>query len=98
MGDALIAPSVTRRLIEEFARRAHPIIQPREINGVTERELEVLTLVGRGLTNHEIAAQLHISIATAKAHIAHLLDKLEARDRVQLVITAYEAGLVTSPR
>jgi DNA-binding NarL/FixJ family response regulator len=96
-GDALIAPSVTRRLIEEFANRPHPIIQPCQLNGVSERELEVLVLVGRGMSNHEIAAHLHISIATAKAHIAHLLAKLDARDRVQLVITAYEAGLMTRP-
>jgi DNA-binding NarL/FixJ family response regulator len=96
-GDALIAPSVTRRLIEEFANRPHPVIQPCQLNGVSERELEVLVLVGRGMSNHEIAAHLHISIATAKAHIAHLLAKLDARDRVQLVITAYEAGLMTRP-
>jgi DNA-binding NarL/FixJ family response regulator len=96
-GDALIAPSVTRRLIEEFANRPRPIIQPCQLNGVSERELEVLALVGRGMSNHEIAAHLHISIATAKAHIAHLLAKLDARDRVQLVITAYEAGLMTRP-
>jgi len=97
-GDALIAPSVTRRLIEEFAGRPDPAPRAREISGVTEREREVLTLVGRGLSNGEIAAQLYISTATAKAHVAHLFTKLDARDRVQLVIVAYEAGLVAPSR
>jgi DNA-binding NarL/FixJ family response regulator len=94
-GDALIAPSVTRRLIEEFAGRPGPAPQRQDINGVTQREREVLTLVGRGMSNGEIAAHLFISTATAKAHVARLLTKLGARDRVQLVIAAYEAGLVT---
>ncbi|MFZ3474139.1 response regulator transcription factor [Streptomyces sp. 4.24] len=106
-GDALIAPSVTRRLIEEFAARpepAEPSARPdssarRSVaDAVTGRELEVLTLVGRGLSNAEIAAQLSISVATAKAHLARLFTKLDARDRVQLVILAYEAGLVAPPR
>ena len=96
-GDALIAPGVTRRLIEEFAGRPGPAPQSREIDGITEREREVLTLVGRGMSNSEIAAHLYISTATAKAHVARLLAKLGARDRVQLVITAYEAGLVSPP-
>ncbi|PSM44706.1 DNA-binding response regulator [Streptomyces dioscori] len=98
-GDALIAPSVTRRLIAEFAARpaaAQP--PPRSVEGITAREEEVLTLVGGGLSNAEIAARLHISVATAKAHIGRLLTKLDARDRVQLVIMAYESGLVTPPR
>ncbi|MFF9853612.1 response regulator [Streptomyces litmocidini] len=94
-GDALIAPGVTRRLIEEFAARPEPTRRPsRGLDGVTEREREVLTLVGRGLSNGEIAERLHISAATAKAHVARLFSKLDARDRVQLVILAYEAGLV----
>jgi DNA-binding NarL/FixJ family response regulator len=97
-GDALIAPSVTRRLIEEFAGRPGPAPKQREIDGITEREREVLTLVGRGMSNGEIAGRLYISTATAKAHVAHLLAKLGARDRVQLVIAAYEAGLVVPPR
>ena len=94
-GDALIAPSVTRRLIAEFATRSRPHARPQVIKGITGREREVLTLVGRGMSNAEIAAQLVISAATAKAHVARLLAKLCARDRVQLVIIAYEAGLVS---
>lgn len=97
-GDALIAPSVTRRLIAEFAARPEPAPHRRLVGNITEREREVLTLVGRGRSNSEIAAHLYISVATAKAHVARLLTKLEARDRVQLVITAYETGLVTPPR
>jgi DNA-binding NarL/FixJ family response regulator len=96
-GDALIAPSVTRRLIEQFTDRPQPAPPSRELNGVTEREREVLTLVGRGMSNSEIAAELYISVATAKAHVARLFTKLDARDRVQLVIIAYETGLV-APR
>ncbi|WP_432112540.1 response regulator [Streptomyces sp. YPW6] len=97
-GDALIAPSVTRRLIAEFAARPEPPPHPRAVGNITEREREVLTLIGRGMSNSEIAAHLYISVATAKAHVARLLTKLQARDRVQLVITAYEIGLVTPPR
>jgi len=97
-GDALLAPGVTRRLIEEFAARPEPAPPQREIDGITEREREVLTLIGRGMSNGEIAAQLCISTATAKAHVAHLLTKLGVRDRVQLVIVAYEAGLVSPYR
>ncbi|GAB2715078.1 response regulator [Kitasatospora kifunensis] len=97
-GDALIAPTVTRRLIEEFVsrpERAGRAAGPPVVEGITEREREVLTLVGRGRSNSEIAAELFISVATAKAHVARLFSKLAARDRVQLVITAYELGLVT---
>jgi DNA-binding NarL/FixJ family response regulator len=95
-GDALIAPSVTRRLIETFARTPRPAPVPaRGCEVITERESEVLTLVGRGLTNTEIAARLHISVATAKVHVSRLLTKLDARDRVQLVILAYELGVVS---
>ena len=94
-GDALIAPNVTRRLIGEFASRPQPAPRPRGLPGVTEREREVLTLVGQGMSNTEIAARLVISTATAKAHVARLLAKLGARDRVQLVIAAYGAGLVS---
>jgi DNA-binding NarL/FixJ family response regulator len=93
-GDALIAPSVTRRLLETFARSEAARVRPAPaLGGVTEREREVLVLVARGLSNGEIAAELVISVATAKAHVARLLTKLDCRDRVQLVIRAYEAGL-----
>ncbi|OSP39354.1 DNA-binding response regulator [Streptomyces sp. 13-12-16] len=94
-GDALIAPGVTRRLIKEFADR--PTATPPRRTGlerITDRELEVLTLVGKGLSNAEIADRLSISVATAKTYLTRLLAKLDARDRVQLVIIAYEAGLV----
>ncbi|MBT2472405.1 response regulator transcription factor [Streptomyces sp. ISL-66] len=107
-GDALIAPSVTRRLIEEFAARPEPASALRPgrspgsrrtvADGITDREREVLTLVGRGLSNAEIAGELTISVATAKAHLARLFTKLDARDRVHLVILAYEFGLVAPPR
>jgi DNA-binding NarL/FixJ family response regulator len=95
-GDALIAPGVTRRLIAQFTARPAPAPPPRQLNGITQREREVLTLIGRGMSNSEIAAHLFISMATAKAHVARLLTKLGARDRVQLVITAYEARLVSA--
>jgi DNA-binding NarL/FixJ family response regulator len=92
-GDALIAPSVTRRLIAEFACRPAPAAPPRWVEGITGREREVLALVGRGLSNTEVAAELCISVATAKTYVTRLLAKLDARDRVQLVIIAYESGL-----
>ncbi|MCX4695083.1 response regulator transcription factor [Streptomyces sp. NBC_01408] len=99
-GDALIAPGVTRRLIADFVRRPEsaPVRSPRPVEGITEREREVLTLIGRGRSNTEIAEDLFITVATAKSHVSRLLTKLNARDRVQLVITAYERGLVTLPR
>ncbi|MGW0523497.1 response regulator [Crossiella sp. NPDC003009] len=96
-GESLLAPTVTRRLIEEFTRRpgpAHPRLEPRPLTGVTDREREVLTLVGRGLSNDEIAAELRLSLATVKTYVGRLLAKLHARDRAQLVIIAYEHGLV----
>ncbi|GAA2499319.1 response regulator transcription factor [Streptomyces longisporus] len=94
-GDALIAPSVTRRLIQDFASRPEQSAGRRELKTITDREREVLTLVGSGLSNAEIAAELCISVATAKTYLTRLLTKLDARDRVQLVIMAYEAGLVS---
>jgi DNA-binding NarL/FixJ family response regulator len=99
-GDALIAPSVTRRLIADFVGRpvAAPERSPRPVEGLTEREWEVLTLVGRGRSNSEIAEELFITVATAKSHMSRLFTKLGARDRVHLVITAYEVGLVKPPR
>ncbi|WP_030298562.1 response regulator [Streptomyces katrae] len=95
-GDALIAPGVTRRLIADFV--AGPAPAPVRAPAITGREQEVLTLVGRGRSNSEIAQDLFITVATTKSHVARLLTKLDARDRVQLVIKAYEMGLVTPPQ
>jgi DNA-binding NarL/FixJ family response regulator len=97
-GDALIAPRITRRLIEEFARRpapagAHPARAGLE--QLTEREREVLLLIARGQSNSEIAAGLYVSHATVKTHVSRLLMKLDARDRAQLVMLAYETGVVS---
>jgi len=96
-GEALLAPAVTRRLVREFARRpeirrAHPA----ELESLTERELEILGLVAQGLSNDEIAAKLVISPATAKTHVSRVMMKLHARDRAQLVVMAYESGLVVA--
>jgi len=104
-GDALLAPSVTRRLVEEFTRR--PVPRPAapepapaarvpavRLDAITGREREVLALIATGLSNSEIATKLSISEATAKTHVGHLLTKLNARDRVHLVILAFQAGLV----
>jgi DNA-binding NarL/FixJ family response regulator len=93
-GDALLSPGVTRRLIAEFAGRARTPAPPRELDSLTEREREVMALVGAGLSNEEIAAQLFVSPATAKTHVSRTMIKLGARDRAQLVVFAYEAGLV----
>jgi DNA-binding NarL/FixJ family response regulator len=95
-GDALLAPSATRRLIAEYASRPQPAVRPvHALNTLTDRETEVLTLVARGLSNDEICRHLHVSMATTKTHIGRLLAKLAARDRAQLVIVAYESGLIT---
>jgi DNA-binding NarL/FixJ family response regulator len=108
-GDALLAPSVTRRLIGEFARTGPAPAAPQAGDAepgpgwdklqrvLTDRELEVLTMVARGMSNAEIAEELTISPATAKTHVAHLLTKLDARDRIQLVIMAYQSGLAVTP-
>ncbi|MGH9137508.1 MAG: response regulator [Acidimicrobiales bacterium] len=96
-GDALLAPSVTRRLIAEFAARparTPPADASNRLSSLTEREKEVLTLVGRGLNNEEIAAELYLSPATAKTHVSRAMSKLGARDRASLVVAAYETGLV----
>jgi DNA-binding NarL/FixJ family response regulator len=92
-GEALIAPSVTKRLIDEFAARPDAA-EPPTLDGVTEREADVLRCVARGLSNTEIAAELFLAETTVKTHVSRLLMKLGARDRVQLVVTAYESGLV----
>jgi DNA-binding NarL/FixJ family response regulator len=96
-GEALLAPSVTRRLIAEFVsqpgRRRH---SPAELDELTDREREVMALVAAGLSNDEIAKRLVISPATAKTHVSRILLKLDARDRAQLVVLAYETGLVTA--
>ena len=92
-GDALLSPRVTRRLIAEFAGRAKTPA-PRQLDQLTEREREVMALVGAGLSNEEIATQLFVSPATAKTHVSRAMVKLGARDRAQLVVFAYEAGLV----
>mgnify|MGYP001343563090 CR=1 FL=1 len=99
-GDALLAPSITRRLVERFASGGHgphtasPAIH-RDLTGLTPRELEVLTLMGRGLSNLELAGTLTLSEATVKTHVARIFAKLALRDRAQAVVLAYETGLVT---
>lgn len=93
-GDALIAPSITKRLIAEFAERR----EERPVQGLdelTDRETEVLGLIARGMSNAEIADELFVSETTVKTHVSHILTKLDLRDRVQAVVAAYEAGLVT---
>jgi DNA-binding NarL/FixJ family response regulator len=92
-GDGLLSPSITRRVIEQFTRLPPPGGTD-AIKGLTDRERQVLELVARGLSNGEIAAQLFVSDATVKSHVAHLLAKLRLRDRVQAVVLAYETGLV----
>jgi DNA-binding NarL/FixJ family response regulator len=98
-GDGLLAPSVTRRLIQEFARQPDPPEPPAASLGeLTQREREVLTLVGAGLSNGEVAARLYISEATVKTHVKRILMKLGLRDRIQAVVLAYETGLVRARR
>jgi DNA-binding NarL/FixJ family response regulator len=96
-GDALLAPSITRRLIEEFALKA-PADPPPGLDELTARELEVLRLLARGMSNAEIAAALVVSETTVKTHVAHVLMKLGLRDRVQAVVLAYEAGIAVPGR
>jgi DNA-binding NarL/FixJ family response regulator len=96
-GEALLAPSVTRRLIAHFTEGDRvPRRAPRGLAELTEREREVLSLVARGLSNTEIAGTLHVSIPTVKTHVSRILTKLGARDRTQLVVLAYESGLVAT--
>jgi DNA-binding NarL/FixJ family response regulator len=95
-GEALFAPAVTQRLIAAFGARPRPSRElSRVLKGTTDREREILTLIARGLSNAEIAAHLTLGPATVKSHIGRLLAKLHARDRAQLVVVAYESGLVT---
>ena len=93
-GDALLAPRVTRRLIERFAAQPSSGQPPKTLAKLTERESQVLVLIAQGLSNTEIANQLYISLFTAKTHVSRILTKLNARDRAQLVMLAYETGLV----
>ncbi|HLK72687.1 MAG TPA: response regulator transcription factor [Streptosporangiaceae bacterium] len=93
-GDALLAPSVTRKLIREFTRQA-PASPRQSLDVLTDREQDVLALVARGLSNAEIATELFITLATVKTHVSRLLTKLAARDRAQLIVIAYESGFVT---
>jgi DNA-binding NarL/FixJ family response regulator len=94
-GDALLAPTLTRRLIEHFVHRPPPdAAAPRGLDELTERELEVLTLLARGLSNSEIASALFLGEATIKTHVGRILQKLRIRDRVQAVVYAYESGLI----
>jgi DNA-binding NarL/FixJ family response regulator len=94
-GEALLAPSITRRLIDEFARGAGPAAPPPGLDELTPRELDVFKQVARGLSNAEIASELIVSETTVKTHVARMLMKLGLRDRVQTVVLAYEAGIVT---
>lgn len=93
-GEALLSPSVTRRLIEEFAKRRDAPTPPRELDELTDREREVLVLMGQGLSNTEITERLFVAETTVKTHVGHVLQKLRLRDRVQAVVLAYESGLV----
>lgn len=93
-GDALLAPSVTRRLVEEFAKRPDPPPPPAALNDLTDREREVLVCMARGLSNREIAHELFVAETTVKTHVGRVLQKLDLRDRAQAVVLAYESGLV----
>jgi DNA-binding NarL/FixJ family response regulator len=97
-GEALLSPSVTRRLIQEFtARPTRPELTPPTMSALTDREVEVVALVAQGLTNDEIAAELYLSPATARTHVSRAMVKLHARDRAQLVVFAYQSGLIRPP-
>jgi len=93
-GETLLAPAITRRLVEEFVSRPAPGARHPLVDRLTEREREVLGLIGRGMSNAEIAAHLYVSETTAKTHVSRIITKLNLRDRVQAVVLAYEAGVV----
>ena len=95
-GDALLAPSITRRLIEDFVSRPIKSVADPRLDQLTNREREVLAAVAKGLSNAELADALFMSLATAKTHVSHLLTKFAVRDRAQLVVVAYETGLITA--
>ena len=97
-GEELLAPSITRRLIERFAASGGPIRRPRGLDELTPREAEVLALIARGLSNSDIARQLFLSESTVKTHVGRVLAKLELTDRVQAVVLAYEAGVIVPGR
>ena len=97
-GDALLAPSITRRLIEEFARRPPASSRPAALTALSPRELEVMRLIARGLSNSEIAGELVLGEATVKTHVSRILQKLGLRDRAQAVVAAYESGLLQPGR
>jgi DNA-binding NarL/FixJ family response regulator len=93
-GDALLAPSVTRRLIAEFAARPRALAERHDLDTLTEREREVMVAIAHGLSNAEVAETLHMSVATAKTHVSRIFAKLDVRDRTQLVVLAYQTGLM----
>jgi DNA-binding NarL/FixJ family response regulator len=93
-GDSLLSPAITRRLIEQYVRRPPPGEHPTVLAELTSRELDVLKLLARGLSNAEIAAQLYLGTSTIKSHVNRILSKLDRRDRVQAVVLAYESGLI----
>jgi len=93
-GEALLAPSITRRLLEDFTKAASTAVADERLADLTDREIEVLEQLARGLSNAEMADELYVSEATIKTHVSHILTKLEVRDRVQAVVAAYESGLV----
>jgi len=98
-GEALLAPSVTRRLVEAYVARPEPAVAaPAMVDSLTAREVEVVALAGVGLSNPEIAARLFISPATARTHVSRAMGKIGARDRAQMVVFAYESGLVVPSR
>ena len=92
-GDALLSPAITKRVIKQFTRIPHPT-PPKEVDDLTERELDVFRLIARGLSNAEIGQELYISDATVKTHVTHVFQKLNVRDRVQAVVLAYQTGIV----